>query len=183
MSNRLQVLVYENRQLKESAEFDGPVELGRQRDRDEALFTRKKEPAGWRWVIARRDEVNVGRNQLRIEPRGDGLALIRNGSDKQPIRFTDRADLEPGGSCEAQLPVLIILGPSKSVRVLQSDSVVHTLGATAPPKPAAQQVSRLPSLVMPVAGNQQGGGGGFDVQRMLDWLDQAMQVLQAASSS
>ena len=54
MSNRLQVLVYENRQLKESSEFDGPVELGRQRDRDEGLFARKREDNRWRWVIARR---------------------------------------------------------------------------------------------------------------------------------
>ena len=50
MAPRLQVLVYENRQLKESAEFDGPVELGRQRDRDEGLFSRKRETNAWRWV-------------------------------------------------------------------------------------------------------------------------------------
>src|SRR5579864_1880037 len=98
MSMRLQVLVYENRQLRESSEFDGPVELGRQRDREEALFSRKRENTAWRWVIARRDETTVGRNQMRLSPTADGRVLVTNGSDKQPIRFLDRPDLLPGAS-------------------------------------------------------------------------------------
>src|SRR4051794_37499471 len=107
-TNRLQILVYESRQLVQSAEFEGPVELGRQRDRDEVLFARKREQAGWRWVIARRDEVTVGRSQMTLAPLDDGRVKITNGSDRQPIRFLDRADLQPGTSCEANLPVLIV---------------------------------------------------------------------------
>ncbi len=96
MLMRLQVLVYENRQLKESSEFDGTIELGRQRDRDEGLFSRKRENNAWRWVIARRDETTVGRNQMILAPLDDGRVKVTNGSDKQPIRFLDRADLLPG---------------------------------------------------------------------------------------
>src|SRR5437016_974160 len=117
MMTRLQVMVYENRQLKESAEFEGPVELGRQRDRDEGLFSRKQENAVWRWVIARRDETTVGRNQIQLTPLPDGRVRVSNGSDKQPVRFLDRPDLQPSSSCEAALPVLIILGPTKTVRI------------------------------------------------------------------
>ena len=63
MSTHILVEVWENRQRKETSEFDGPVELGRQRDRDEGLFSRKRENSNWRWVIARRDE-----NDRRPQP-------------------------------------------------------------------------------------------------------------------
>src|SRR3954464_1656851 len=101
MSTHILVEVWENRQRKESSEFDGPVELGRQRDRDEGLFSRKRENNTWRWVIARRDETTVGRNQMTLSPLADGRVKVSNGSDKQPIRFLDRPDLQPAASCEA----------------------------------------------------------------------------------
>src|SRR5438067_11304713 len=105
MATRILVEVWENRQRKEVSEFDGPVELGRQRDRDEGLFSRKQENGNWRWVIARRDETTVGRNQILITPLANDRVRVTNGSDKQPIRFQDRADLAPGGSCDAPLPL------------------------------------------------------------------------------
>src|SRR5262245_14703276 len=150
MTTRLQVMVYENRELRDQAEFDGPVELGRQRDREEALFTRKKQATGgWRWVIASREEVSVGRNQVLIEPLGDNRARVRNGSDRQPIRFLDRPDLGPGGSCELPLPVLIILGPNKTIRAQQVDSLMNSLARpTLAPRPRSSALSQLPSLVV-----------------------------------
>jgi adenylate cyclase len=177
MSTRLQVLVYENRQLKESSEFDGPVELGRQRDRDEGLFSRKRENDTWRWVIARRDETTVGRNQLRLEPLPDDKVQVTNGSDKQPIRFLDRADLQPGASCEAKLPVLVILGPSRTVRVQRAVVGGHLnslADATIPPRVSVS--SRLPSLLA-------APGGQVATREMISWLHSAMDVLQAAADS
>src|ERR1700722_12657278 len=151
MSMRLQVLVYENRQLKETSEFDGPVELGRQRDRDEGLFSCKRENNTWRWVIARRDETTVGRNQMMLYPLADGRVKVSNGSDKQPIRFLDRPDLQPGASCEANLPVLIVLGPTKTLRVQRAGNAgaINSLAdATIPPRIGASIAPRLPSLLM-----------------------------------
>jgi adenylate cyclase len=176
---RLQVLVYENRQLKESAEFDGPVELGRQRDRDELLFSRKQENGTWRWVIARRDETAVGRNQVRLNPLDDSRVQVVNGSDKQPIRFLDRADLGPAASCEANLPVLIILGPSKTIRVQRAAGAgqMHSLAeATLAPRPADRPSSRFPTLVRPP-------GVSVSSRDMIAWLHAAMDVLQAAADS
>jgi adenylate cyclase len=173
----MQVLVFENRQLKESCEFDGSVELGRQRDRDEALFSRKRENNAWRWVIARRDETTVGRNQVRLTPLDNGRVQVINGSDKQPIRFLDRPDLGPGASCEANLPVLVILGPSKTVRVQRAGvtQLNSLIDATIPPRPGSLS-SRLPSLVMPP-------GGHVSTRDMVGWLHSAMDVLQAAADS
>jgi adenylate cyclase len=176
MTTRLQVMVYENRELREQAEFDGPVELGRQRDRDEVLFTRKKLPTGWRWVIAERGEVSVGRNQVLLEPLGDNRARVRNGSDRQPIRFLDRPDLGPGGSCELPLPVLIILGPNKTIRAQQVDSLMNSLARpTVAPRLRAPVASQLPSLVV--------SGDTVSVETMIEWLDRATDVLQAAAGS
>jgi adenylate cyclase len=174
MSMRLQVMVYENRQLKESSEFDGPVELGRQRDRDEALFSRKREPNAWRWVIARRDETTVGRNQMLLAPTSDGRVKVTNGSDKQPIRFLDRPDLMPGASCEANLPVLFVLGPSKTVRVQNPGQLNSLADVTLPPR--SSMASRLPSLVVPT-------GEHVSTRTMINWLESAMDVLQGAADS
>jgi len=116
----VQVLVYEDHQLKGSAEFDGQVELGRQRDQDEELFSRKQENGVWRWVIALRDETTVGRNQLLLTPLLEGKLRLSNGSDKQAVRIADRPDLQPSASSEVALPILIILGPTKTLRIQAS---------------------------------------------------------------
>ena len=174
MSTRLQVMVYENRQLRESSEFDGPVELGRQRDREEGLFSRKRENANWRWVIARRDETTVGRSQMILSPLADGRVKVTNGSDKQPIRFLDRPDLLPGASCEAPLPVLFILGPTKTVRVQTAGQLNSLADVTLPPR--SMSVSRLPSLVVPT-------GDQVSTRVMMTWLESAMDVLQGAADS
>jgi adenylate cyclase len=177
MPTRLHVLVYENRQLKESGEFDGPVELGRQRDRDEVLFSRKKENTTWRWVIARRDETTIGRTQMLLAPLENGRVKVTNGSDKQSIRFLDRPDLQPGASCEASLPVVFVLGTSKTVRVqvpggVQSTSLSDLVVA---PRPGAGS-SRMPSLVLPVEEQ-------VSARKMLTWLHSVMDVLLAATDS
>jgi adenylate cyclase len=178
MSKRLQVLVYENRQLLESSEFDGPVELGRQRDRDEVLFSCKREPAAWRWVIARRDETTVGRNQILVTPLEEGRARVSNGSERQPIRFLDRPDLQPSSSCELTLPVVIILGPTRTLRVQRATPAgqVNSLAdVTLPPRTTAA-ASRLASLVLPASGQ-------VSTREMVGWLHSAMDVLQAAADS
>lgn len=179
MMTRLQVLVYEDRQLKESGEFDGQVELGRQRDRDEELFSRKQENGVWRWVIARRDETTVGRNQLLLTPLPDGKVRLSNGSDKQPVRFADRPDLQPLAALEVALPILIILGPTKTVRIQtgSGSGLINSLHTITPlPRSTPLTGARMPSLVLPPGG--QGAG-----REMIGWLTAAMEVLQAAADS
>jgi adenylate cyclase len=177
MAPRLQVLVYENRKLQESADFDGPVELGRQRDRDEVLFSRKRESNSWRWVIARRDETTIGRTQMLLAPLENGRVKVTNGSDKQSIRFLDRPDLQPGASCEAGMPVVFVLGTTKTVRVqapgaVQAQSLSDVVMA---PRTGAGS-SRMPSIVLPVEEQ-------VSARKMLTWLHSVMDVLLAATDS
>jgi adenylate cyclase len=178
MPPRLQVLVYENRQLKESAEFDGPVELGRQRDRDEGLFSRKRETNAWRWVIARRDETTIGRNQMILSPMENGRIRVTNGSDKQSIRFLDRPDLQPGACCEATLPVVFILGATRTVRVQLPGAVQspNLSDIVVTPRTGGGGSSRLPSLVLPVEEQ-------VSARKMVTWLHSVMDVLLAATDS
>jgi adenylate cyclase len=191
MSARLQVLVYENRQLKESSEFDGPVELGRQRDREERLYARRKaalryrdlagrerDAEGWRWVIAGREETTVGRNQAVVEPISEGIVYIYNGSDRQPIRFVDQPELMPTTGREVALPVLMVLG-SRTIRLqkLSSDRLLASLpGATIPPRTLTGQSTRFPSLVLPRS-------AVIGQKEIVGWLHAAMDVLQAAADS
>src|SRR5262245_26734249 len=179
MATRILVEVWENRQRKEVSEFDGPVELGRQRDRDEALFGRKQENGISRWVIARRDETTVGRNQILLTPINNERVRVTNGSDKQPIRFLDRADLAPGSSCDAPLPLHVILGPTKTVHVRKAAPIgqVHSLAdQTQPPRSTAPGASRFPSLVMPAAA--QGSA-----REVIQWMNGVPEVMQAVTES
>lgn len=177
MSMRLLVMVYEARQLKETAEFDGPVELGRQKDRDESLFSRRREPDHWRWVIARRDETTIGRNQMRLVPLEDGRARITNGSDRQPIRFLDAAELPPAGTCEMMLPVVIILGPTRMLRVQKATPINSLPGMTIPPghSLAGTNASRMPTLVGP--------GDRLSRADVLQWIEQAADLLQTSAGT
>ncbi|MGL4550280.1 MAG: adenylate/guanylate cyclase domain-containing protein [Gemmataceae bacterium] len=171
MSTRLQVMVYEARQLKETAEFDGPVELGRQRDREETLYSRRRDGDLWRWVIARRDETTVGRNQMLLTPLPDEKVRVGNGSDRQPIRFMDAPELAPGGACDLPLPVLIVLGPTKTIRVQKATALNSLPGATLPPARGSGlgKGSRLPTLVGP--------GDGLRRDDVLQWLNLASGLL------
>jgi adenylate cyclase len=179
-TTRILVEVWENRQRKEVSEFDGPVELGRQRDRDEALFGRKQENGISRWVIARRDETTVGRNQILLTPINNDRVRVTNGSDKQPIRFLDRADLAPGSSCDAPLPLHVILGPTKTVHVRKAapSGQVHSLPEqTLPPRSAVPAGSRFPSLVMPAAVSP------GSVREVFQWMNGVMEVMQAVTEA
>ncbi|MFO0845560.1 MAG: adenylate/guanylate cyclase domain-containing protein [Gemmataceae bacterium] len=183
MSARLQVRVYENRQPVGADEFDGPVEVGRQRDRDEVLFARKREAVGWRWVVARRDETMIGRNQMRLEPLAGGRVRVINGSDRQPIRFLDGTDLAVGAATDLPLPVVVILSQSKTLRVEASKATeqqveTHSLeNFTLPPRTPGPSgtAPRLPSLVT--------AGGALRAEDVVAWLNSAMDVLQAAASA
>ncbi|NBO94132.1 MAG: hypothetical protein EBV06_17755, partial [Planctomycetia bacterium] len=99
--------------MVETAEFDGTVELGRQKDLHEQLYARKRDGELWRWVIAGREETNVGRNQMQLTPLPNDMLRITNGSDRMPVRLADNSTLPllpPGQMCDLPLPVTIVVG-------------------------------------------------------------------------
>lgn len=176
---RLLVLVYENRQPVATEEFDGPIEIGRQRDRDEVMYSRKPEGKRTRWVVAERTETMVGREQLHIEPVTETRVRVHNGSDKQPIRFLDGSDLAAKATVELPLPVLIILSQNKTLRVQSvgggGGPSEHSLVDVTMPPASSRAAARLPSLMSP--------SGQVSTQNMLNWLTRAIDVLQAAAVS
>jgi len=56
MTAALQIRVYDKQVLVFSDEFEGPVELGRQSESREGLYTKKLDSGRWRVVIASFDE-------------------------------------------------------------------------------------------------------------------------------
>ena len=174
MSPCLQVVVHENRQPVKTEEFDRPVELGRQRDREETIYDRKREADQDRWVIARREETTVGRSQVTLFPMPDGRIRVRNGSDRRPIHFHDAPELPPSGECVLPLPFLIVLSPTKTIRVQRSNPLQTLPGATLPPRTGlGEKQSRLPTLVGP--------GDALTRADVLAWLSQAGELLQASA--
>src|SRR5262249_40410800 len=134
--------------------------------------------------IARRDETTVGRNQILLTPLANDRVRITNGSDKQPIRFLDRADLQPGTSCDAPLPLHVILGPTKTVHVRKSTPPGHMQSlaeVTLPPRAApASSVARFPSglsLLDKISTTPS------TAKEMLLWMNGVLEVVQAVTES
>jgi adenylate cyclase len=190
MTTRLEVLVYEGSRLESSSEFEGPVELGRQRDGTEDLFSRRRKGNRWRWVIARHDETTLSRAQVLLTPLADGQVRITNHSKTQPLRFLDRPELPPASSCDLALPVVVLLGTARTVRVQQVagqtnsqllmlqglDSVLEALQTTADSADCFERVAR--ALV---------GTVGFDAARVLlledgQWGVKAVQTAPGIDS-
>ena len=175
MSTRIQVSIFENRLLVRSEEFDGPVELGREQNRDEGLYARRGGKAPYRWVVARREETTVGRSQIIVTPLDEGRVNIRNGSDRMPIRFQDRAELLPGADTEVTLPTVVFLTSTKSLRVARCAGQVQSLVDRTMPPRQSQLGSRLPSLIVP--------GGQVLTREVITWLQSAMDVFQGDASA
>lgn len=176
MQSRLQIVVYENRQQAQSAEFDGTVILGRQRDREETVFTRRVEENATRWVVARRDETTVSRNQMTITPLPDGRVRIANGSERTPIRFFEQPDLGPLATADLPLPLIVILTATRTVRIQKASPLQSLANATLPPRAGpVDRGSRLPTLVGP--------GDQLARADVLQWLAQASELLQAPPGS
>src|SRR5947209_8089752 len=98
-------------------EFNSPVELGRQSDATEELFSARALGTGrWRAVIARLDEDTLSRRHALLEPLDGSRVRLTNVSAKVPIRLADGSDLAAGSSRELTLPTAIVIG-RKTVRL------------------------------------------------------------------
>lgn len=147
MSCALQIRVVDRQQIVYSQEFNGPVELGRQIDAQEALYSARSVNADywrsvittlpeeqkkateehirkvglWRAIIAQLNEDTISRHHALLVLGDDGQVRLSNVSSKVPIRLSSGQDLVAGKSCELSLPTHILLG-RKTVRVAVSDA-------------------------------------------------------------
>jgi adenylate cyclase len=176
MTFRLNVHIYENKRAVHEQDFDGPVELGRQDKGEPEPFKSFLREGRMRLIVARGEENDVGRRHAILEPLPDGRVRLRNGSTGQPIRMQDGHELATGATRELPLPVVFVLG-RKTVRIQAASSAPHLLSlpsATLRPFSIASPSSRLSSLGT-------AGSGEGTMKAMLNWIQGALDVLQAAA--
>src|SRR5262249_26999920 len=134
-------------------EFNAAVELGRQSDASEELYSARLLNSGrWRVVIARLDEDTLSRRHALIEPLEGNSFQITHLSAKVPIRLQDGSDIGAGASRDLSLPMMLNIG-RKPVHVegqARRESILRSLPSVAM-LPAKEQVinpvGRFPTLV------------------------------------
>ncbi len=187
MPGTMQILVYDRQQKVYQDFFTGTVELGRQRDGREVLYSSSRNGEQARLVIARLDEDTVSRDHARIEALAADRVRLTNISAKVGIRLSDSNELKAGASCDLALPTVIMLG-RKTVRIQATESAV-TPGpplrglAEATIPPGSLSVSaRFPTQSLQGI-LKQSARPDFQMEEVVRWLQTTMEVLQSAANS
>jgi len=173
MPGALQVQVIDKQQIVYTADFAGAVELGRQIDANESLYSsRLLEQPQWRGalsmlsdeqkrvseevlktvglsraVVASLNEDTISRHHVLLEPLGNNRVRVGNVSSKVPIRLPDDRDLPAGKTVELDLPVALGIG-RKTVRARTPDarpskSILAVGGDTPDPRGSGANIRRL----------------------------------------
>jgi adenylate cyclase len=183
MDNLWQIHVYEAQHLVYAGEVSGTVELGRQATAPESACGQTEErPGYWRVIVGRRDELNISRKHVLLEPLAGNRVRVTNQSTSQAVRFSDGGDLPPRAACERSLPLLLGLG-GKLVEIQEVGSVqgpLHSLASlTCPPG------TRLRSGIMPhpLAALPAPAEDQEALEALLGWMEGVLDVLQSAAGS
>jgi adenylate cyclase len=179
MSAPVQIRLYEGEKNVFSGEFEGPVELGREKPGEQGPFFQKFDSGVCRIVIARADEHNVSRKHTVIEPTPGGAVRLTNFSTSLPIRFPDGTQLQSGTSSERALPVVFILG-NKTVRVESREATSDI------PLRALAEATMAPGQILgdPLRrAHEAPPADTRESKALVRWLQAAMEVLQSATSS
>ncbi len=186
MAGSLQILVYDRQQKVYQDVFAGAVELGRQRDAREVLYSSRRDGERARLVIARLDEDTVSRDHALVEPLDGGRARLTNTSAKVSIRLADGSELKAGQSCEMGLPTVIALG-KKHVRIQVADSreggpPLRGLAEATMPPGSLSGAARFPTQsIREIV--QKSVHPNAQMEEVVRWLQTTMEVLQSAASS
>jgi adenylate cyclase len=179
MAGTLRIEVLENERSVYAHSFSGVVELGRQSDGHEELFSQRQIiPGYWRAVIARLDEDTLSRKHLKLEPTGDNCVRITNLSTKVPVRTPEGAELPAASARDLPLPLTLLVG-RKTVRVEGREgghkTFLRSLAAgSVLPVMASAAASRFPTLT---------STDNIEIEELLRWLGETINVLQSAASS
>lgn len=172
------IRIYEKQQLLHSGDVSGPLELGRQKNAAEELFSQQRSDPKCpiRMVIARFEEINFSRTYALLESLSDQRILLKNESTTQSIGLPDGSLLNPKMSCELDLPTELTLG-RKTVRLEAVADLMQSLVETTPPPGlAAFATAAYVSMSRPT-------GPNTEAEAMVRWLQAAMGVLQSAINS
>jgi adenylate cyclase len=185
MAGSLQLLVYDKQQKVFQDAFSGPVELGRQRDGREGIYSTRREGERARLVVARLDEDTVSRDHALIEPLAGDRVRLTNTSAKVSIRLADGSELKAGQSCELTLPTVIALG-KKHVRIQALDrpsapSLRGLAEATMPPGSLSGSARFATQSIRDIVGKSL--QPNTQMEEVVKWLQTTMEVLQSAANS
>lgn len=177
MAARVLLQVYHDQEPGCAVELDGPLELGRQGDREDGPYAEQRLTGRDRLVIASLNERTVSRRHVLLEPALAGGVHLTNLSDVQPIGLPDGGELAPRGSCELSLPAVLLVG-TKVLRLRAADPAppLNSLAeSTLSPRTAASLAALPGSLVLP--------GAGPDAEAVVRWLQATVAVLHSAAGS
>lgn len=104
---------------------EGPLELGREDHAGEPRLSRRDDC--WRVVIAGRNENNISRSHVRLDPIGADLARVANISRKVKVDIQDGPPIEPGEVREVPLPVVLTIG-RRAIRILDDEDDEQYVG-------------------------------------------------------
>jgi adenylate cyclase len=182
MPAAVQVQVFDDQQPGCAVELDGPLELGRQGDREPGPYTEHQQSGRRRLIIATLGERTVSRRHALLEPRPGGGVHLVNLSDVQPIGLPDGGELQPHGACDLPVPAVLLVG-TKVVRVQAGEAAEPLLqslhDSTLPPVvPEA-----LSSLSAALPGTLALPGNDAAAEALVRWLQATVAVLHSAAGS
>jgi adenylate cyclase len=181
MAGSWQVLVYENKGQVFSSEIaTESLEFGRQRPDEQGPYCLREESGCSRLVIARLNEAAISRKHALLKRVGTDRILLTNQSAGLSIPLSGGRELAPGSSCELPLPLSLTLG-NKSIRVQMPEPSDETplqclADVTAPPGNSAILPADLQTMAFSMASS-------VEIERLLRWLQSAMEVLHSAAGS
>jgi adenylate cyclase len=176
------VSIFENKDQVYSGEISAEVlEIGRQRPDEKEPYSLSRGPDSSRLIIARLNEAAVSRSHAFLKGLDNDRVLIKNQSRNLPISLSSGRELEPGASCDLHLPLTMTLG-SKSIKIQKrpdsfSDVPLQSLPeVTAAPGTPSLLHADLQSIAFSM-------GSTVEIERLLRWLQSAMDVLSSAAGS
>ncbi len=179
MADSFKVCVYDGPHIVFQRDFTSKVELGRQNDSFEDLYSCRQLTGGpWRGVIARVDEQTLSRRHALLEALDKGRVRLTNLSAKVPIRLPDGAELLTAETRELALPADLQVG-RRHVRVESADPA----GALLQSLPPSVLTTGLTSLTTTRFPSSLATAGNVQIEELLRWLQTTVNVLQSAANS
>jgi adenylate cyclase len=179
MPGSFKVRVFEGAQDIFQRELSEAIELGRQSDSLEDLYSCRQVTGGrWRGVIARLDEDTLSRHHALLEPLDDDHVRVTNVSAKVPIRLPDGSDLAAGRSRDLEMPAELHVG-GRRVR-LESAGPRGSILCSLPtplqiPGQGVLGGTRFPSALSVAA--------DVNMEELVRWLQTTVNLLQSAANS
>jgi adenylate cyclase len=178
-----EIKVYDRQNLVFTGQIVEATEVGRRQPGEAPPFNMIKSAAGPRLIIAETEDNAISRRQLRIEPLPDGRFRVCNLSNSIALPLQSQPPIAPGQSFDSELPIVIIIGASKVIRLANhvelpdnSPSMVRLASPTLLPgqiKMNSDWWTRLGDSSNEINANE----------NLLDWLQALMSVFQSAAGS